>query len=134
MKSPKEILLQQSADAGSSLDAIRAQVIRPLRETRAGWSPTRFLAEAWTQLVWEGRMAWGGMAVVWICLFLVSAAPGRQEQPGGQPTSSRSVAAWQNHQRLLRAELNLPPEPDAVTGSVPRVRRQSRHTQQFQFA
>lgn len=135
MKSPKQLLLEQSADAGPALDAIRGEVIRPLRTAHSGWLPTRFLVEAWTQLVWEGRIAWGGLAVVWICLFAASSAPDQNVQSATQGMEQlRPVSAWQTHQRRLRAELNLPLDHGTTEDSTPSIRRQSRRALQVYLA
>jgi len=113
MKSPKDILLEQHADAVPALDKIRKRVVAGLTEPeRQNVTVFSFLHEAWLELFWRARHVWGGLATVWALLFVLSAAESGPGSPAPQSAQSPapSMPVWERHQNALRAELGLPVE------------------------
>lgn len=115
MKSPKEILLEQAAEATPALDRIRGSVVADLKPTtRQRTTVTGFFGQAWDQLFWQSRNIWGALATIWMALFIVSAAQ-IQPTPQANQTAQKSIPvrpAWERHHNALRAELGLPIKSD----------------------
>lgn len=131
MKSPREILLEQAAEATPALDRIRGRVVNdlepPLRQrtTIAG-----IFVEAWDQLFWQSRNIWGALAAIWLGLFIIGAAQ-NQPMPSTSQAARKNVPirpAWERHHDALRAELGLPLKSEAEKRKPrkPTVNHQSR--------
>ena len=117
MKTPREILLQRRRASESKLDEIRKKVLtQELRadrgEARSGWNA---IVAFWREVIWRSRLAWIGMAALWVALWMVN----RQMDLGSttvvgahsRPTAE-AVRAFEEQQRLL-AELLQPVAPAA---------------------
>lgn len=128
MKTPREILLARHRPAEPKLDAIRQQALAALQGgprtataasgPRNGWKLGALVHQAWFELVWPSRRAWGGLAAMWVAIVAVNVGL-KVETPAG-PHSMRTptpelARAFQEQRRLL-AEL-LPPtaNPPAET-------------------
>ncbi len=112
MKTPRDILLEKHAEAAPELDAIRERVVAGMRKPTAPSIVLGFVVNAWAQLFWRGRMAWGGIAAVWIALFFVRAsALGEIELPEKKMAAegrTMELARWIERKEQLRVELGLP--------------------------
>ncbi len=133
MKSPKDNLLHQHADAVPALDKIREQVVADLpKPPRHRMTLASFFAEAWAQLFWQSRQVWGSLAAVWIVIFVVNSAASRTEVPVTLATVDpvKETPVWVKHHNVLRAELGLPPQQHAKKSKSAKpsaIRQESRH-------
>ena len=137
MKSPKEILLEQAAEAGPSLDKIRGQIVRDLAEPERRRSILGgFFADAWSELFWQSRNTWGALAAVWALLLIIGGSQETSLPLGGrsakQPLPAK--AAWERHHDALRAELGIPLERETQKPKTrkPAVIHQSRFPNHFE--
>ncbi|MGB0578436.1 MAG: hypothetical protein ACPGVU_01925 [Limisphaerales bacterium] len=134
MKSPKDILLTQHADATRALDAIRNQVVADLRETPRTTVAGLF-AEAWSQLFWEPRKIWASLAAVWSVLLIVGATSIAVDSPAPKAAENPppKTPVWERYHNALRAELGLPMQQRTQTtaDTKPDVIHQSRNRNHF---
>lgn len=113
MKTAREILWQRHADAEPDLDALRRRVVAGLRaETSPGWWRT-----AWLELIWRPRLAWAGLAAVWLLILGVNrfatTSPGHSQ-------STVNLAAALRQQRAAYAEFDLLRRAEGASPAAPR--------------
>lgn len=119
MKTPRQVLLDQHAEAHAALDAIRRSVVAPMRQRRRPW-----LEVLLQELVLPIRPLLAGLSVVWVlilALHLATRGPAADDSSLPLPPSiAREVAA---QQRVLSALLGLrpseAPEPTAPRNTRP---------------
>ena len=136
MNTPREILLEKHREADRRLAGIQAQVIgsssRPAMKVQP-W-PALVWQKLWDELVYPLRLAWGGLAAVWLVLCAVNlqmsdsrpmaVADARHE------SATNVLMAWKEQEAVL-AELtesprhpvadrprNLPPKPQSRRESI----------------
>jgi len=116
MKSPKEILLEQAAEATPALDRIRGNVVTDLKPPmRQRTTIVGIFVEAWDQLFWQSRNIWGALAAIWMGVLIIGAAQNHSISTTNQ-TARKNIPvrpAWERHHDALRAELGLPVKSDA---------------------
>ena len=127
MKTPREILLEQQAEALPDLDRIRRDVVADLGRaalcrgsgtatdatervppaSRPAWSPLTWAVVAWEQLVLPSRYAWAGVAVAWLCIVTLNMALSDGNAPAlaQRPAPDAAQVELAREQRALEAEL-----------------------------
>lgn len=122
MKTPRELLLNQSRDATPALDRIRQRAVARLElQPPAAEEPS-----AWRALVQLGRWHWAGLGAAWLLVLLLQAAvpsdptPALAETP---PPPADLMLALREHQRQVRHWT----DPDPVAETRPAPGRQSRN-------
>ena len=109
MKTPREILLEQQAEALPDLDRVRRAALAetaPMRQ-RPAWSPLTWAVVAWQQLVLPSRYAWAGVAAAWLCIVSLNLALSDGNAPAlaQQRAPDAAQAELAREQRALEAEL-----------------------------
>ena len=120
MKTPREILLEQQAEALPDLDRVRRAVVADLGRVtmtdatervppaaRPAWSPLTWTVVAWQQLVVPSRYAWAGVAAAWLCIVSLNLALSDGHAPAlaQQRAPDAAQAELAREQRALAAEL-----------------------------
>jgi hypothetical protein len=126
--------LQQWARTEPPVEAGTAFRARWMRSIQTADGPTRTslaaLISRWGEWLWPSPVAWGALAVVWVCLlFLQWSAPAQRatghELAGSAP--SRTTVTFAQRQRELSSLLeSLAPLPAPSRSDQPRPRSQRR--------
>ena len=115
MKTPREILLNQHRIAETRLNQIRREVVANLRhkETAARETPLLLAAalKLWRELVLPARMAWAGIAAVWVVIGILSLSQFDQTTVVAKvsTTTIQELRAASEQRRELMLELALLP-------------------------
>lgn len=115
MKTPREILLHQHRIAETRLNQIRREVVANLRqkETAVRKAPLLMAAalKLWRELVLPARMAWAGIAAVWIVIGILNLSESDQTTVVAKVSTAtiRELRAASEQRRELMLELALLP-------------------------
>jgi len=125
MKTPREILLERHRSASARLDAVRANAIAALPQSKEETRERKWLRHfglmIWKELFWPCRRAWTGMAALWIALWVINSMSSPDTVTVKTPRSlaSTQVQTLQEQRRML-AELIPPPPPKIPPAEPPR--------------
>jgi hypothetical protein len=135
MKTPREILLNRHQAASAGLDSVRKQVLvtecrseaknSGLGSTRSQALPLRVALKLWSELILPARHIWGGLAFVWLLIFIVNLA--ESSRTGGELAKSNTesielLAVWRQQQRLAQLTDAVPGSSQKNQTTVPRPR------------
>jgi hypothetical protein len=121
MKTPREILLHQHRIAETRLNQIRREAVRvaadvnrrssPVRELTFAATAFRPLAILWRELVLPARMAWAGIAAVWVVIVIFNLSQSDQTTVVAKISTAtiRELRAASEQRRELMLELALLP-------------------------
>lgn len=140
IKTPRDILLHRHRTVEPRLDRIREQLLagelaprqtqRPPPAADLRQALARLLLQAWTELFWCCRRAWGGLAAAWVLIFALNLLSSESVPAGPTPAraSSSAISAFFVAQKYLQAELDdsAPPVPRPPPPAVPQTRSERR--------
>jgi len=121
MKTPREILLNRHQTAETRLDQIRREAVRVAADVNRRSSPVRELTFAatafrplvilWRELVLPSRMAWAGIAAVWLVIGIMNLTKSDQTTTvAGAPSATpQDLRVAREQRRELMLELALLP-------------------------
>ncbi len=127
MKTPREILLELHRASEDRLDEIRRQALSQAFEKTAEKPSSGTLANFWREVIWRSRLAWIGMAALWIVLWMVN----RQvDSTSATVVSARTrptpeaIRAYEEQRRFM-VELLQPAESAPAEPARPRPQPRS---------
>jgi hypothetical protein len=119
MKTPRELLLGQHANAVPRLDQIRRDIV-----DRIGPTPPSFAVKVWQELIVPARRAWACVAAGWVVVLALNLMTGGDASVGASEPGRMnpdSVIALQRQERLMALSIEentdepsspaKPPEP-----------------------
>lgn len=130
MKTPREILLNQHRIAETQLNQIRREVVANLHHEKAAHRETSLLFGAalklWRELVMPARMAWAGIAALWVVIGVLNYSESDQTTVVAKVSTAQELRAASEQRRELMLELALLPtsEPAMPPKQNPQPRSQ----------
>ena len=136
MKTPRDILFARHQAAAPKLDALRREVVRELnnqgtkeQSLAASFVPSLLGCsnKFWQELFFPSRRIWGGLAVVWILLFIINFSQRDNissvtRKPVRSAEVMMSVQAQQRWLNELLADRSVPTDADRPRNFTPKPR------------